>query len=369
MTTPFVKHIQALPDTVPFVGPETLERQQGRPFVARIGANESAFGMSSKASLAIAEAAQTRGCSWYGDPENFEVRTLLCEKHQVPMDNICVDAGIDSLIGLSIRLFIEPGALVVSSLGAYPTVNYHVAGFGGNMHSVPYKDNHEDPLALVECAHANNARLIYLANPDNPMGTCLHPNAISHMLDTLPDNCLLMLDEAYVEFMEHMPVLPIDINDHRLIRFRTFSKAYGMAGLRIGYVMGHRDIIAGFNRIRNHFGVNRLAQIAAAASLKDNGFLDEIKKQVSEGRQRIYALAESLGLDYLPSSTNFVAVNVGSTENANGLITSLAQKGVFMRKPAVAPQSQYVRVGVGTVEEHRYLEEVFPSLVRQIKNS
>lgn len=369
MTTPFVKHIQALPDTVPFVGPETLERQQGKPFIARIGANESAFGMSPLASLAIQNATQASGCSWYGDPENFELRTLLAEKHQIPMDNLCVDAGIDSLIGLSIRLFIEPGASVVSSLGAYPTVNYHVNGFGGLIHSVPYKDNHEDPVTLVQSAHANNARLIYLANPDNPMGTCVHPDAIRQLLDSLPENCILMLDEAYVEFMEHKPVLPIDVGDPRLIRFRTFSKAYGMAGLRIGYVMGHRDTIAGFNRIRNHFGVNRMAQLAAAASLKDDKFLDTVKQRVEGGRLRIYALADSLSLDYLPSSTNFVAVDSGSTDNANSLIASLAQQGIFMRKPAVAPQSRYVRVGVGTDEEHQYLTDVFPELVRAIQTA
>ncbi len=367
MKTTFVEHIQALPDTVPFVGPETLERQLGKPFVARIGANESAFGMSPQASLAINNAAQARGCSWYGDPENFDLRTLLAEKHQIPMDNVCVDAGIDSLIGLSIRLFIEPGASVVSSLGAYPTVNYHVNGFGGTIHSVPYKDNHEDPVALVECAHASRARLVYLANPDNPMGTCLHPDAIMHMLDTLPNHCILMLDEAYVEFMEHTPVLPINIKDPRLIRFRTFSKAYGMAGLRIGYVMGHRDTIAGFNRIRNHFGVNRMAQLAAVASLKDDEFLANVKQQVDEGRQRIYALADALSLSYLPSSTNFVAVDAGSTDSANGLINSLARAGVFMRKPGVEPQSQYIRVGVGTSEEHQHLEQVFPELVRAIQ--
>ncbi len=363
MNIPFAQLIQTLPDTVPFVGPETIERQLGKRFVARIGANESAFGISEYARDAIKEAASERGCSWYGDPENYELRSLLASEHQVAMNNVCVDAGIDSLIGLTIRLFIEPGMSVVSSLGAYPTVNYHVNGFGGQIHSVPYKDNHEDPVALLESAHANNARLIYLANPDNPMGTCLAPDAIAQLLNGLPDNCLLMLDEAYIEFMDKTPALSIDINDPRLLRFRTFSKAYGMAGLRIGYVLAHQDIIAGFNKIRNHFGVNRLAQLAATASIKDTAFIERIKQEVEFGRQRIYALADSLARNYVPSATNFVAVNIGDEEQANALIATLAQKGIFARKPAISPQSQYIRVGVGTHEEHELLVKTLPELL------
>lgn len=363
MNIPFTRHVQTLPDTVPFVGPETIERQLGKRFIARIGANESAFGISEHAQDAITEAATARGCSWYGDPENHELRRLLANQHQVAMNNVCVDAGIDSLIGLTIRLFIEPGMSVISSLGAYPTVNYHVNGFGGQIHSVPYKDNHEDSVALVESAHANNARLIYLANPDNPMGTCLAPAAIQQLLNDLPDDCLLMLDEAYIEFMDKTPTLPIDINDPRLLRFRTFSKAYGMAGMRIGYVLAHQDIISGFNRIRNHFGVNRLAQLAAAASIKDTTFINKIKQKVESGRQRIYTLANSLNLEYVPSATNFVAVNIGNEPQANTLITTLAQEGIFVRKPAIAPQSQYIRVGVGTHEEHELLTKTLPKLL------
>ncbi len=363
MNIPFTQHVQSLPDTVPFVGPETIERQLGKHFIARIGANESAFGISEQARDAIKLATCERGCSWYADPENHELRTLLADQHQVAMSHVCVDAGIDSLIGLTIRLFIEPGMSVISSLGAYPTVNYHVNGFGGQIHSVPYKDNHEDPVALAKSAHTNNARLVYLANPDNPMGTCLAPEAIQQLLNDLPDNCLLMLDEAYIEFMDKTPSLPIDITDPRLLRFRTFSKAYGMAGMRIGYVLAHQDIISGFNKIRNHFGVNRLAQLAAAASLKDTNFISRIKQEVEIGRRRIYALADSLSLEYVPSATNFVAVNIGNEQQANTLIASLAQKGIFIRKPAIAPQSQYIRVGVGTHEEHELLIKTLPALL------
>ncbi|MFK8080737.1 MAG: aminotransferase class I/II-fold pyridoxal phosphate-dependent enzyme [Granulosicoccus sp.] len=364
MSIPFSTVVKALPDTIPFVGPETLERKYQKTFVARLGANESAFGISANASLAIQHAAETLDCSWYADPENHELRTLLAKKHGVEIDNVCVDSGIDSLLGLTIRMFIEPGTSVVTSRGAYPTVNYHANGFGANIHSVAYKDHHEDPVALVDAAHTHHARLIYLANPDNPMGTSLHPSAIENLLTEIPKDCLLMLDEAYVEFMDQMPTLAIDVADTRLIRFRTFSKAYGMAGMRIGYAIAHTDIIAGFNRIRNHFGVNRLAQIAAAASIKDDAFIPKVVELVKHGRQRIYELADSLSLDYLESATNFVAVDMGDAETANALIGSLADGGVFMRKPMVAPQDRYIRIGVGTLNEHQHLERVLVPLIK-----
>ena len=363
MTINFTPHIQRLPDTVPFIGPETLERQSGQPFRARLGANESAFGISPNAQSAIAEAAAGTGCSWYGDPENYELRELLAQRHGISMDNICFDAGIDSLLGLSIRLFVAPGQAVVTSLGAYPTVNYHVHAYGGALHTVPYKQIHEDPIALIESAHAHNARLVYLANPDNPMGSCLTPADIASMLDDLPQDCLLLLDEAYAEFMDSTLTLPLNINDNRLIRFRTFSKAFGLAGMRIGYVVAHADIIAGFNRIRNHFGVSRLAQIAAKASLEDTTFLSHVVEQVRQGRARIYAMADALNLPYVLSSTNFVTVETGSEQRADWLLKQLAGAGVFMRKPGMSPQSSHVRIGVGTEEDQRFLESVLVPLI------
>ena len=363
MSIPFTRVVQSLPDTIPFVGPETLERKYQKSFVARIGANESAFGISSKASDAIRNAAGSVDCSWYADPENYELRSLLSEKHSVPVENLCVDAGIDSLLGLTVRMFVEPGTAVVTSIGAYPTVNYHANGYGAKVHSVPYKDHYEDTVALAHAANAHRARLVYLANPDNPMGTCVSPASIQNLLNELPEDCLLMLDEAYVEFMDQTPSLPIDINDPRVIRFRTFSKAYGMAGMRIAYVIAHKDMIAGFNRIRNHFGVNRLAQIAAAASLRDAAFIPKVTELVKQGRQRIYDFADSLSLNYLSSSTNFVAVDMRDDETASALIEALASDGVFMRKPMVEPQNRFIRVGVGTEKEHHYFESVLRALI------
>jgi len=351
---PFTRLVGSLPPTVPFVGPETLERARGAPFVARIGANESAIGPSPRATAAMVAALDAREPRLYGDPENHALRTALAARHGVAADEIVVDAGIDTLLGLSVRLFMEAEDTAIGSLGAYPTFAYHVAGFGGRLEAVPYRALHEDPDALLAASHEHAARLVYLANPDNPMGTRVDREAVANLIDSLPGRCLLLLDEAYAEYTDETldPVNPpIDTADPRVIRFRTFSKAWGMAGMRIGYAIGHRDVIAGFERIRNHFGVNRLAQIGALASLGDEGHLTRVRASVGAGRASIEALADEHGVSWVPSSTNFVALDFGDAERASAVMAALLSAGVFLRKPGVPPLDRHVRIGVGDERE------------------
>jgi len=337
MDIPFTKLVSQLPSSVPFVGPETLERQRGSVFSARIGANESAFGISARAVEAIQRAIEpdsaSSGCSWYGDPENHALRTLLADKHQVDADEICVDAGIDSLLGLS------------------------------ELHTVPYKDCHEDTAGLLSKTANTGARLVYLSNPDNPMGTSLPASAVQAMIDNIPEGCILLLDEAYMEFAKPGLAPTIDTGNRQVIRYRTFSKAYGMAGMRIGYAIANAKLIEGFNKIRNHFAVNRLAQIAAEASLRDEEFLPEVLKQVQTGRERVYHLAQELGLDYLESATNFVSVDTGHGDNTREILKQLGEQGVFIRMPGVAPLDRYLRVGIGTSDEHHKFASAFKQLI------
>ncbi len=365
MKIAFTQLVQDLPATVPFIGPETLERAAGSTFKARIGANESAFGISSLAAEAMKSAIDGNGCNWYGDPENFQLREMLAAKHGVAMEEICVDGGIDSLLGLTVRALIEPGQAVVNSLGAYPTFAYHVNGFGGTLHSVPFVNNHEDPASLLAAATQHSAKLLYLSNPDNPMGTSHPAETIQQMIDNLPPGCILLLDEAYTEFAKAGLTPAIDTANRQVIRYRTFSKAYGMAGMRIGYVIANEELICGLNKVRNHFAVNRIAQVGATAALQDAKFLPEIAQKVAAGRQRIYQLADSLGLSYLESSTNFVAVDLGHGDTTRGLLTKLNDNGVFIRMPGVAPLDRFIRVGVGTEQEHRIFSERFTELLSQ----
>ena len=351
---PFTRLAASLPPTVPFVGPEKMERERGCVFEARIGANESALGPSPRAREAMVAALESGEPRLYGDPENRLLRDALARRHGVAPDEIVVDAGIDTLLGVTVRLFLEKDDVAVTSRGAYPTFAYHVAGFGGRLEAVPYRRLHEDPDALLAAARARSARLVYLANPDNPMGTRVAPGAVAALAEGLPERCLLLLDEAYVDYTDESvdPVNPpIDTADPRVIRYRTFSKAWGMAGLRIGYAVAHRDVIAGFERVRNHFGVNRLAQIAALASLGDPHHLANVRASTLAGRRRVERLADEHGIPWVPSATNFVALDFGDAARATAVMERLLAAGLFLRKPAVPPLDRHVRVGVGSDAE------------------
>lgn len=337
----------SLPSSVPFVGPETHERERGAPFVARMGANESVFGPSPKAVTAMREASKE---VWkYCDSENYELKQALAAHHDIAPENIVVGEGIDGLLGLVVRMFVGQGDAVVTSLGAYPTFNFHVAGFGGTLKTVPYKDDHEDPDALLSAARESDAKIVYISNPDNPMGTAHGASKIQAMIDAVPDGTLLCLDEAYIEFADQGLAPGWDLNNPNVIRFRTFSKAYGMAGARIAYAVGERSVIAAFNKVRNHFGVNKIAQDGALAALRDQAYLASVQSKVAVARKRIAEIAADNGLRALPSQTNFVAIDCGRDGDfARAVLASLVAQGIFVRMPGVAPMDRCIRVSVGT---------------------
>ena len=352
-----------LPATVPFTGPETLEARRGAPFRARLGANENGFGPSP---LAIAAMARAAAEVWkYGDPDSHDLRHALAAHHGAAPENIMLGEGIDGLLGLLVRLMVAPGEVVVTSDGAYPTFNYHVAGFGGRLSKVPYRDDAEDPDALTATARETGARLVYLANPDNPMGSWHSGATITAMLDDLPATSLLVLDEAYAEFAPDDAIPNIDPEDARVIRFRTFSKAYAMAGARVGYAIGPAELIAGFDRIRNHFGINRIGQAGALAALQDRDWLAHILSQVAHARSRIATIARDNGLTPLPSATNFIAIDCGRDgAYARRILAALSDQGIFARMPGVAPMDRCIRVSCGPEPELAALAEALPRAIK-----
>lgn len=352
----------SLPATVPFVGPETQERSLGRPFAARLGANESVFGPSPRAVAAMAQAAAE---VWkYGDPEMHALWHALAAHHGCDAAHIMPGEGIDGLLGLLVRLLVTEGTPVVTSAGAYPTFAFHVTGFGGVLHTVPYAGDHEDPAALIAKAHEIGARLIYIANPDNPMGTWHDAATILRMVEAVPDGCLMILDEAYIDLAPPGTAPAIDPADIRVIRMRTFSKAHGMAGLRVGYAIGPAPLVAAFDRVRNHFGIGRIAQAGALAALQDQDWLAQVRLNVSIARDGIAAIARANGLTPLASATNFVTVDCGQGGAfARAVLAGLAARGVFIRKPFIAPQDRCIRISAGTPADLAVLAKALPPVL------
>ncbi|HEY8246189.1 MAG TPA: pyridoxal phosphate-dependent aminotransferase [Hyphomicrobium sp.] len=355
----FTALVDSLPGFVPFIGPEAQERARGRPFRARLGANESLFGPSPKALAAMRAAAD--GNWMYSDPESHDLRAALADFHGVDLDNIVIGEGIDGLLGLAVKLIVEPGSTVVTSDGTYPTFNFHVAGGGGRLVRVPYRDDRPDLDALLAAAQRQDARILYVCNPDNPMGSFCGVDALQALIARLPAGVLLCLDEAYCDTAPADELLPVDVGNPQVLRFRTFSKAYGLAGARIGYCLGEAGVISAFEKIRNHYGINRVGQIGALAALEDQEYLADAVARIVRARGIIGAIARANGLEPLRSAANFVSIDCGRDGDfAKRVLEGLLAHDVFARMPGVSPLNRCIRVSCGRDEDLAIFADALP---------
>jgi histidinol-phosphate aminotransferase len=338
--------VESLPANTPFIGPERLMRENGHRDLVRLGANESAFGPSPRAVEAMST--ELEHLSWYGDPDSYELREALAARHSCAVEQIVVGSGIDDLMGLTVRAFVESGGAAIATRGTYPTFAYHVAGYGGHLETVAYTNEGTPDLeALAERAAEVRPSVAYLANPDNPSGAFIDGRRIARFYESLPEETLLLLDEAYVDFVDTQDLLDPRFED-RLVRVRTFSKAYGLAGARIGYALTTQRNAERFERIRLQYGVNRNAQIGALTALRDEAHLKWVLGETAAARADYEALARELGAATIPSHTNFVCIDMGDARHATSVMRELLLRGVWVRKPGSAPLDRYIRVSAGT---------------------
>jgi histidinol-phosphate aminotransferase len=357
--------VAAVPATTPFVAPEELARRVGRDSLLRLGANESAFGPSPRAIAAMREAVTLT--SWYGDPESIALRAALAERHRCTPAEIVVASGIDDLMGLIVRAFCGPGDACVATRGTYPTLFYHLNAYGARAEfAEPAAEGGIVPESIADAVRRSGAKMVYVANPDNPSGSFAGRATLAALREALSDDVLLFLDEAYADFVPTAE-LPPDVVDPRTIRTRTFSKAYGMAGARVGYAIASSETIATFQKLRLHFGVNRTAQIGALAALDDAAFLRGVVAEVERGREEYHGLAAAHGLRSLPSATNFVCVEIGSRAEAEAMVGVLLDLGVFVRKPWAPPIDGFIRVTVGTAGERAAFAEIFAEALDRVR--
>jgi histidinol-phosphate aminotransferase len=339
------------PDRIaPFTSPEELERILGRPFELRLGSNESAFGPSRRAlSAAVRELARA---SWYPDPASRELTDAVATARALPPSQIVVGAGIDDLLDFVTSRLLRRGEAAVATAGTYPIFEHLVRAHGGRLATVPYRaDMTVDLAALAELANRADARIVYVANPDNPSGSFLPEGVLRDFADVLPNCCALLLDHAYVEFAGYAGAAAYVAHPARLARFYTFSKAYGLAGLRIGYAVVGQEIAQTLAEPRKHVSVTRLAQAAALAALGDVDHLRWVIREVERGRDEYAALGPRVGWTPLPSRANFVTFRVGSARSASEWVRALARHGVFVRRGFTDPLDSCLRVTIGTADD------------------
>ncbi len=258
-------------------------------------------------------------------------------------------------------MWADPGSPVVTSDGAYPTFNFHVGAHGARLIKVPFRDDKEDLGRLLDTAQREGARILYVSNPNNPMGSWWSADELNRLIEQLPEGLLLCLDEAYCETAPADSVPPIDVANPQVLRFRTFSKAYGLAGARIGYCAGDAGLIAVFEKVRNHYGINRVGQIGALAALEDQAYLAEAVAQIRRACTRLSDIARENGLVPLPSAANFVSMDCGQDGAfATRVLDEILSRDVFVRKPGVAPLDRCIRVSCGPDGDLAIFAEVLP---------
>ncbi|AQU83436.1 MULTISPECIES: pyridoxal phosphate-dependent aminotransferase [unclassified Halomonas] len=331
----------------PFPGIKVLERRIGREIPHRLGSNEG-LDMPHRALREHFGDAVAEHVYCYGDAEALGVRQRLSAQQGIPLDHLLVDAGADSLIALALRTTCTAGETVVSTAGTYPTFGYFAQGQGCRLIEPSYYEAPgvlaPDLEALIAAAHQENARLVYVANPDNPSGHLHSDSAILKLREALPDTCWLLLDEAYGDFRDDAnsdfaaKTLP------GVIRLRTLSKAHGLAGLRIGYAIADPEVLAMMMKVRIHYAVSAFT-LATAEVVLDHP--DEVLQHVADVKARRLQLTEhfrSLGADVLPSATNFIGIRLPSAELATEAQQQLLANGVLVTRLAHPALANVIRI-------------------------
>jgi histidinol-phosphate aminotransferase len=214
------------------------------------------------------------------------------------------------------------------------------------------------------------AKLVYFANPDNPMGSWHSADSVQDLIDNLPDSSLLVLDEAYIDLAPKGTAPDLRPETDNVIRLRTFSKAYGMAGARVGYAIGPKSLISAFDKMRNHFGVSRISQAGALAALKDQAYVAEIAQKVAQSRETLAEIAHDNNLIALPSATNFVTIDCGGDGDfARAVLEQTVARSVFIRMPAVAPMNRCIRISCGDAAAMALVAKVLPQALKAARSS
>ncbi|MDG1702477.1 MAG: histidinol-phosphate transaminase [Opitutae bacterium] len=315
--------------------------------IDKLASNENPFGPSPKALRSMANALDS--VHLYPDGSCTELKEVIANHLSLSSENIIVGNGSNEVIELLGHVFLRPGLDVV--VGSYSFIVYRLVArlFGANVIDVPMDDFKHD-LKAMRKAITSNTRLVFIASPNNPTGMANHRSEIIEFIESMPEHVILCFDEAYAEYLEELPdLVPFILEGRNIICLRTFSKIYGLGGLRIGYGYGNPKLIALLNRVRQPFNVNSLSQVAAIGALSDFDFLNQCKKANNLGRKRLVEGLSDLGLKVYGGSANFVFVQVGQGQ---ALFKKLQAKGIIIRPLDSYKLPEYIRITIGTESQN-----------------
>ena len=329
--------------------------------IVKLASNENPLGMSPKAQMAVEDA--IGDIARYPDGNSFTLRDAVAKKFNVAANQLVFGNGSNDILELAARAFLYAGCEAIYSQHAFAVYPLVTQAVGATGVVVPAKGFGHDLSAMLK-AITPKTRLIFIANPNNPTGTLIAKDALKAFLKQVPSDVLVMLDEAYDEYLpaEHKSEAIEWLGEFdNLMISRTFSKAYGLAGLRVGFGLMHADVADMLNRVRQPFNVNSLAQVAAVASIADDDFVARSYAANQAGMAQIKQGLEKLGLDYIPSFANFVSFKV---KNAAQVNQQLLQNGVIVRPIANYEMPEYLRVSIGLFSENARFLAVLEEILK-----
>jgi histidinol-phosphate aminotransferase len=321
--------------------------------IVKLASNENPLGMPESARQAMLDVVADIGR--YPDANGFDLKQTITAKYGVPQEWITLGNGSNDILELAAHAFVQPGQSVIYAQYSFAVYALATQAVGGRAIIVAAKDYGHDLTAMAKAITADT-KLVFIANPNNPTGTFLPAADIEAFLKVVPQNVVIVLDEAYNEYLA--PELQYEsiawVRQYpNLLVSRTLSKAYGLAGLRVGFGIAQPSITDLLNRIRQPFNVNTLAQAAAIAALNDTAFLQKSAKLNADGYRQLTQAFDAMDLEYVPSYGNFVLVRVG-TDNGAGARVNLAllQQGVIVRPVGNYGMPQWLRISIGLPEEN-----------------
>ena len=333
-----------------------LQREYGIADIIKLASNENPLGSSPQAMQACRDA--FNNLQLYPDGNGFDLKKALADKYKVDTACITLGNGSNDILEFVARVFLKPGSNAVFSRHAfavYPLVcmavgaGLNVAAANALDDAMPYGHNLDNMRAQVTA----DTRVIFIANPNNPTGTWLTRTELSSFIDDIPSNVIIVLDEAYVEYVtetEYPDSIPWLERYPNLVITRTFSKVYGLAGLRIGYSISHPDIANLLNRVRQPFNTNTLAQVAAVAALQDHEHINNSVDSNKRGLRQVSDAMDAMGLDHIPSVGNFISFKTALPEMQ--VYESLLSDGVIIRPIGNYDLPDYLRVTIGNEQQN-----------------
>ncbi len=360
LVPPYIEHLRPY---IPGKSIEDIKRTYGLSRVIKLASNENSLGPSLKA---LEEVKKSLSTSHLYPDGGLRLRTVLAKRFNLKLENVIAGAGSEGIMSNIIRTFLADQDEVLTAAHTFLGFTVLARSRGIKVNTAPLTGDWRFDLAALTHKINERTKIIYLANPNNPTGTIFIRSEFEAFLKKIPEWLLVILDEAYFEFARENSQYPdsMTYRHDNVITLRTFSKAYGLAGFRIGYGFAHEELIRNLLKVKLPFEPSHTAQAAGLGALEDSEFLEKTLENNCKGRKFLSASLAELGFKVIPSDANFVLVLLPSAEMAQNLFQTLLTKGIIVRPQEASDLPQGIRISVGTEEENRVLIEALEKILK-----